>query len=206
VLLNDGVWQVKPILTGDYNRDETVNAADYVMWRKTQGTTVTPSTGADGNGNGVVDQDDYGEWREHFGQTASPPGAGSAESAAAESNLLSLQVSEVKQAVEVRGVSEQQQKGTSIKESAFAELAAPSAASIVNSGPKVRLWLGGRPAQEVSRCDDALLMLPSQTNSKKVVAEGANANELDDEEANNAYELILDSVAEAFASHLLIPG
>jgi hypothetical protein len=94
----------------------------------------------------------------------------------------------------------------SIKESAFAELAAPSAASVTKSGLKVRLSLGGRPAHEVSRCDDALLILPSQTNSKKVVADGANANELDNEEANNAYESILDSVAEAFAAHLLFPA
>jgi len=49
-------------------------------------------------------------------------------------------------------------------------------------------------------------MLLSQTNSKKVVAEAENGNELDDVEANNAYDLILDCVAEAFDSHLLIPG
>jgi hypothetical protein len=45
--------------------------ADYAMWRKTQGTMATPSTGADGDGDGTIDQDDYNVWRAHSGQTQS---------------------------------------------------------------------------------------------------------------------------------------
>lgn len=41
---------------GDFNGDGTVNAADYVVWRKGLGTTYT--------------QNDYNAWRAHFGQTA----------------------------------------------------------------------------------------------------------------------------------------
>lgn len=70
VLLNDGDWS--PTLPGDYNRDGIADAADYIVWRKTQGTRLGAYSGADGNGNGVVDGDDHGVWRAHFGQTAPP--------------------------------------------------------------------------------------------------------------------------------------
>jgi hypothetical protein len=74
---------VGPTLPGDYNGNGTVDAADYVMWRKTLGTSMPNYSGADGNGNGVVDQDDHAVWRAHFGQT-SPAGAGSFVAAAPE--------------------------------------------------------------------------------------------------------------------------
>ena len=41
------------MLPGDFNYDGTVDAADYVMWRKTDGS-----------------QAGYNSWREHFGQSA----------------------------------------------------------------------------------------------------------------------------------------
>jgi hypothetical protein len=44
-----------PVPMGDYNRDGTVDAADYVVWRKGLGTTYT--------------QADYDVWRANFGQT-----------------------------------------------------------------------------------------------------------------------------------------
>jgi Cadherin domain/FG-GAP repeat len=56
-------------LTGDYNRNGTVDAADYVVWRKTLSTNVPNGTGADGDGDGVVDAGDHGVWRENFGRT-----------------------------------------------------------------------------------------------------------------------------------------
>jgi hypothetical protein len=77
VLLNDGNWPtVMPALPGDFNRSGTVDAADYVVWRKTLGASRPNYSGADGNGNGVIDQDDHSVWRAHFGQTL-PAGAGS---------------------------------------------------------------------------------------------------------------------------------
>jgi hypothetical protein len=42
-------------LPGDFNGDGSVNAADYVVWRKGLGTTYT--------------QNDHNIWRAHFGQT-----------------------------------------------------------------------------------------------------------------------------------------
>ena len=41
-----------PALIGDYNLNHSVDAADYVLWRKTTGTNVAqPYSGADGDGN-----------------------------------------------------------------------------------------------------------------------------------------------------------
>jgi hypothetical protein len=54
-------------LPGDYSLDGKVDAADYVVWRKSLGANVPSFTGADGNGDGVVDQDDYLLWRANFG-------------------------------------------------------------------------------------------------------------------------------------------
>jgi hypothetical protein len=44
-----------PSLPGDFNQDGTVDAADYIIWRKGLGTTYT--------------QDDYTTWRTNFGAT-----------------------------------------------------------------------------------------------------------------------------------------
>jgi hypothetical protein len=53
-------------LPGDYNFNGVVDAADYVVWRKTSGATI--DLRADGNTNGIIDQGDYNLWRSHFGQ------------------------------------------------------------------------------------------------------------------------------------------
>jgi cyclophilin family peptidyl-prolyl cis-trans isomerase len=58
---------------GDYNRDGTVNAADYSVWKADFGSTTKAE--ADGNGDGVVNAADYTVWRNTFGQS-SVPGAG----------------------------------------------------------------------------------------------------------------------------------
>ena len=50
-----------PVTPGDYNRDGTVDAADYVVWRNGLGTTYT--------------QADYDVWRANFGQTIGSGGA-----------------------------------------------------------------------------------------------------------------------------------
>lgn len=52
-------------VTGDYNRDGTVDASDYTVWRDNLGSTTDLL--ADGNGNGVIDQADYISWRANFG-------------------------------------------------------------------------------------------------------------------------------------------
>jgi GH25 family lysozyme M1 (1,4-beta-N-acetylmuramidase) len=56
-------------LPGDYNDDGTVNAADYVVWRNTNGQSGA-NLAADGDRNGTVNSADFTYWRSRFGQTA----------------------------------------------------------------------------------------------------------------------------------------
>jgi hypothetical protein len=62
------------LLAGDYNDDGTVDAVDYVVWRKNEGTTnILPNDEI----GGMIGPAHYTQWRAHFGQTAgSGPGAG----------------------------------------------------------------------------------------------------------------------------------
>jgi hypothetical protein len=55
--LADAYFAIAPVPSpGDFNQDGTVDAADYVVWRKGLGTIFT--------------QADYDVWRAHFGETA----------------------------------------------------------------------------------------------------------------------------------------
>lgn len=57
------------LLAGDYNRDGTVDATDYVVWRNAVGQAGS-GLFADGNGNGVIDAADYSVWRSNFGESS----------------------------------------------------------------------------------------------------------------------------------------
>ena len=60
--------QTPVALLGDYNQNHAVDAADYVLWRMTLGTSgVNPYSGADGNGDGTINQSDYSVWRAILG-------------------------------------------------------------------------------------------------------------------------------------------
>ncbi len=64
---------------GDYNHNNTVDAADYVVWRKTLGQTGVglPANGDNsGASENIIDQADYIPWRANYGNTTTPPGAG----------------------------------------------------------------------------------------------------------------------------------
>ncbi|MCI0333265.1 MAG: hypothetical protein L0228_08590 [Planctomycetes bacterium] len=64
-----------PDPTGDYNQDGVVDAADYVLWRKTFGQSADPpGSGADGDESGTIDNGDYTFWRMRFGEM--PTGSG----------------------------------------------------------------------------------------------------------------------------------
>ena len=67
--LNLSVAAAVTVLTGDYNHDGVVNAADYTVWCDSLGKTGT-GLAADGNGDGVVNAADYTLWQTHFGQIA----------------------------------------------------------------------------------------------------------------------------------------
>lgn len=65
---------VVPALAGDYNGDGVVDAADYTVWRDSNGA-MGPGLFADGTGqggspDGVVDEQDYEFWRANFGGVA----------------------------------------------------------------------------------------------------------------------------------------
>lgn len=66
------LWRPAAGLSGDYNGDGLVDAADYSVWRDTLGTTGIDLP-ADGSGNGTVDASDLNIWRTAFGATAGVP-------------------------------------------------------------------------------------------------------------------------------------
>ena len=58
-----------PVALGDLNGDQTVDSADYTLWRDSLGDEVTPFTGADANGDGAVNDRDRAAWLTHFGMS-----------------------------------------------------------------------------------------------------------------------------------------
>jgi hypothetical protein len=56
-------------LSGDYNQNGIVDAADYIVWRDTLNQTGS-GLPADGDGSGSVDPADYTLWRSNFGKTS----------------------------------------------------------------------------------------------------------------------------------------
>ncbi len=56
---------------GDYNGNGTVDAADYVVWRRSlEAGIIGAGLAGDGNENGVVNADDFAIWCAHFGAVA----------------------------------------------------------------------------------------------------------------------------------------
>jgi len=51
---------------GDYNRDGSVDAADYTLWRDTMGQFVANFNAADGSASGVIDAEDFEVWKVNF--------------------------------------------------------------------------------------------------------------------------------------------
>jgi lysozyme len=60
------------VVPGDYNHNGTVDAADYVVYRNSIGSTV--NLAADGNNNQIVDTADLTYWKARLGQSASGAG------------------------------------------------------------------------------------------------------------------------------------
>ena len=67
----DVILKLANLPTGDYNRNGTVDAADYAAWRDTL-NQAGPNLAADGDNDGMVDNDDYGV----APTSAKPPAAG----------------------------------------------------------------------------------------------------------------------------------
>ena len=85
----DVILKLANLPTGDYNRNGTVDAADYAVWRDTL-NQAGPNLAADGDNDGMVDNDDYGVWRSHFGQTAGSGAGASANATVPEPSTLML--------------------------------------------------------------------------------------------------------------------
>lgn len=75
---------IGPASSADYNDDGQVDGADFLLWQRTLGQTVTASTGADGSGNGVIDRLDLAVWTSHYSQTAVVPAGQPASTAVPE--------------------------------------------------------------------------------------------------------------------------
>lgn len=59
---------------GDFDSDGDVDGADFLVWQRTLGATVSPlGSGADGNANGVVDAGDVTIWKSGFSADRSAP-------------------------------------------------------------------------------------------------------------------------------------
>ncbi|MEX0613393.1 MAG: hypothetical protein WD229_14845 [Pirellulales bacterium] len=88
------VLNVVPALPGDYNVDGSVDAADFVVWRRMVGQAGNGLV-ADGDFSGEVDSGDYDIWLSHFGETLAGAGADGAaipESATLASFLIGIMV------------------------------------------------------------------------------------------------------------------
>ncbi len=71
-------------LSGDYNGNGRVDAADYTVWRNTVGSANdfrADGTGPDGVPDHVIDRMDYNFWKQHYGEGA---GSGAATEAVPE--------------------------------------------------------------------------------------------------------------------------
>jgi hypothetical protein len=112
-LYTTGVLSVAAaVLLGDYNHNGAVDAADYVLWRKTLGQSGS-GLAADGNGNGQIDPGDYNVWRTNFGRRIAPgaaTGTVSVDSVPEPASLLLL-VSCLITALNIRGRATRLQTG-----------------------------------------------------------------------------------------------
>jgi fibronectin-binding autotransporter adhesin len=76
-------------LTGDYNGNGIVDAADYTIWRDSLGQTGA-GLAADGNGNKLIDAGDYTVWKTNFGNHAGSGSGADANAAVPEPASLVL--------------------------------------------------------------------------------------------------------------------
>jgi hypothetical protein len=81
-------WSNAAPIAGDFNRDGSVDVADYIVWRKSMDQIAT-NLAADGDLNGRVDSGDHAIWRSQFGRAA---GGGSVAFSAPEPSSVALMI------------------------------------------------------------------------------------------------------------------
>jgi hypothetical protein len=96
-------------LPGDYNDDGAVDAADYVVWRKLEGTTTVLPNDPDG---GTIGANQYNTWRTHFGQTAGSGTSAGDDFAAPEPTTVSMLLGIVAVLTRSRATQRQRQAGS----------------------------------------------------------------------------------------------
>jgi hypothetical protein len=69
-LKTDDAFSLAVELTGDYNRDGSVDGGDYVVWRNATGQSVAQGAGADGNWDGQINVLDLEVWRQFYNPTS----------------------------------------------------------------------------------------------------------------------------------------
>ena len=79
----------EPLLAGDYNASGTVDAADYVVWRRALGSSIVLPNDTT---PGTVTQMDYNVWRSNFGRTAASGASAPGVAAQADGPLPNLNV------------------------------------------------------------------------------------------------------------------
>lgn len=82
------VFNIVPVLWGDYNENGIIDAADYSVWRDAlaAGSTTLPNDPTPG----TVDESDYHYWVQHFGQSLGAAAGGAAMAAAPEPSSPAL--------------------------------------------------------------------------------------------------------------------
>jgi hypothetical protein len=84
---------LRTLIAGDFDADDDVDAADFVLWRRLLNSNVLA---ADGNQDGQINSADYAVWRAHLGQTAgSGVGVGANAAVPEPASLLLLIVAAV---------------------------------------------------------------------------------------------------------------
>lgn len=81
---------VPETLSGDYNNDGFVDAADYTVWRDNEGAEDESLINNAGDGSGVIDEGDYTVWVDNYGASSASAASGTA---VPEPNSLLLGVS-----------------------------------------------------------------------------------------------------------------
>ncbi|MEX0643489.1 MAG: proprotein convertase P-domain-containing protein [Pirellulales bacterium] len=211
-----GNKQVQQLL-GDYNLDGTVDTSDFIIWRFTMGSSVTPFTGADGDGSGVIDQGDYDLWRAHYGETLPPGGASLAVTASDDSqpSLASATVVE-EPALQTEGTQ------AAVASSAVVAVTQPAATQLADGGsssgavtrsevptPKMnrstpparsRFTLAG-PARDHAFSDAAILAwLSSRTGHDHASASDDHGMRTGDKSSDADRGDLCDSVDDVFAA------
>jgi hypothetical protein len=82
------IFMLVPSVSGDYNDDGVVDAADYIVWRKHLGEAFVLPNEAPGVTPGVVTTEDYDAWRARFGNSLMESGSGGGSTVPEPSTLV----------------------------------------------------------------------------------------------------------------------